>query len=135
MGNIRRAQDRVMDAIDFHKRAVTNLRAIIGDRHEFTANCSYTLAKDYVLTDETEKALEAIEFALPTYTKEYQYPQLARALWKKGTLLQRQGEVLKAKEATDKAMKLRKVIAPTDRRPVEELRDQDWDKLCFYYAR
>lgn len=35
----------------------------------------------------------------------------------------------------NRAMEIRKEVAPGDKRPEEDLVDSDWDQLVFYYSR
>lgn len=61
--------------------------------------------------------------------------QAARALWKKGRLLRDLGRDTESRESLEKAMNLRKELAPSDEREVEELGDEDWTTLVFYWSR
>lgn len=61
--------------------------------------------------------------------------QAARALWKKGCLLKELGNDLTSKELLRKAMELRRELKSNENRPVEELADEDWTQLVFYWSR
>ncbi|KAF2238369.1 nb-arc and tpr domain-containing protein [Viridothelium virens] len=135
MGNLRVAQERYDEGLRFHERAVENLRAVNGDKHEFTGDCLYAVAKDYLRREDFMKALSALEGALTTYTDDYHKPQAARALWKKGLLVKSMDNVIEGDALLARAMQLRHDLRPDDRRPVEDLTDQDWDSLVFYYHR
>ncbi|KAF2810563.1 uncharacterized protein BDZ99DRAFT_386857, partial [Mytilinidion resinicola] len=136
MGNIKFSQAQYNDALEYHKLAVTNLKAVLGNKHKFTADAVYALAKDYIVHDEKAKAAAALEDAISAYINiTYQKPQIARVFWKKGVLMKGSGNNLEGDTLLEKAMQLRKEFAPEDRRPVEELADKDWDELVFYWSR
>lgn len=65
-------------------------------------------------------------------------PEAARALWKLGRTLLADDEADNEDEAKihlDKAMKLRREIAPDDDRKESELKDADWDSLVYFSFR
>lgn len=58
----------------------------------------------------------------------------ARAVWKKGCLLKEKGDKEASNEFLERAMKLRQKLAPNDSRRLDELKEEDWTKLCFYWS-
>ena len=48
MGNIRNAQQRYEEALDYHERAVGNLKITLGEMHCFTGDCFYNLGVDWI---------------------------------------------------------------------------------------
>ncbi|KAI9664019.1 MAG: hypothetical protein M1821_007510 [Bathelium mastoideum] len=135
MGNLRVAQERYDEGLDFHKRALENLKAVVGIKHDFTGDCFYTVANDYLRQNDDIKALTALEGALVAYKDEYHKPQIARALWKKGLLAKSVGNTIEGDILLTRAIKLRRELQPDDKRPLEELTDKDWDNLVFYWHR
>ena len=59
----------------------------------------------------------------------------ARALWRKGRLLLEDGKAAEAKDYLRKAMEIRSVIAPDDKRDEKELEEKDWTDLIYLYSR
>ena len=55
-GNIRNRQGRYEEGLDFHTRSLANLRAILGDKHYFTAGCCYNLGVDLIRKNDKEQA-------------------------------------------------------------------------------
>jgi predicted negative regulator of RcsB-dependent stress response len=60
---------------------------------------------------------------------------LARCQFKKGQLLARKGNGTGALAAWELARRLRQKICRDDIRPVEELRESDYDELIDHWAR
>lgn len=56
MGNIRNAQERYEEALQYHERAVRNLKVTLGEKHYFTGDCFYNLGVDWMRQGDTEKA-------------------------------------------------------------------------------
>jgi hypothetical protein len=56
MGNIRNAQERYGEALEYHERAVRNMKVTLGEKHYFTGDCFYSLGVDWMRQGDTEKA-------------------------------------------------------------------------------
>ena len=55
MGNIRNAQERYGEALEYHELAVRNM-VNHGEKHYFTGDCFYSLGIDWMRQGDTEKA-------------------------------------------------------------------------------
>ena len=56
MGNIRNAQQRYEEGLEYHKRALENMKVNLGEKHFFTGDCSYNLGVDWMRLGDVEKA-------------------------------------------------------------------------------
>ena len=56
MGHIRNAQQRYEEALEYHARAVENLKITLGEKHYFTGDCFYSLGVDWIRQGNHEKA-------------------------------------------------------------------------------
>lgn len=56
MGIILHGKGNYDEALVYHKRAVRNIRATLGDEHYFTADCLYALAQSLTQVGEWEDA-------------------------------------------------------------------------------
>jgi biotin synthase-related radical SAM superfamily protein len=61
--------------------------------------------------------------------------QTARVLWKKGKVARGDGNGAEGDALINRAMEIRKEVAPDDKRPEEQLTDADWNNIVFYYSR
>lgn len=154
MGDIRRSQGKSDEALDLFQRALGIFRQTIGPNHYITADTCYRLAEQLIRTgqkDEAEyefqdKQLVALrkltaysrllEQSLKVYgdIRWYQ-PQASRSAFMKGRLLRDRGNEVEGDAQLEKAMKIRKMIAPGDRRSWDQLSDADFDSLVYYYSR
>ena len=57
MGSIHNKQGRYEEGLDFHTRSLANLRATLGDKHYFTADCCYNLGVDLIRKNDKEQAV------------------------------------------------------------------------------
>ncbi|KAH8729231.1 nb-arc and tpr domain-containing protein [Ilyonectria robusta] len=136
MGNIRNAQRRYPEALDYHERAVKNIRTILGRKHYFAGDCSYSVAMDLMRQGRLERAREHLDVAIEAFAAtSHSKSQEARALWKKGCLLKQMGDKSGGQDFLQEAMKRRRKLVPGDDRNLEELKDEDWTKLVFYWSR
>lgn len=62
-------------------------------------------------------------------------PAAARALWQKGRILRKAGREDEAKKYLQKAMQIRKIIAPHDKRDGKTLSEADWIELIPFYSK
>jgi hypothetical protein len=62
-------------------------------------------------------------------------PQAARSSFMMGRLLKAIGNIVEGDAQLKRAMELRREIVPDDHRTVDQLTDQDFDKLVWYYSR
>jgi len=62
-------------------------------------------------------------------------PQAARSSFMKGRLLIAMGNIVEGDAQLKRAMELRREIVPDDHRTVDQLTDQDFDELVWYYSR
>jgi hypothetical protein len=44
MGTIREVQRRFKEALEYHERALKNMRVTLGEKHYFTGDCFYSIA-------------------------------------------------------------------------------------------
>ena len=56
MGNIRNAQELYGEALEYHERAVRNMKVTLGEKHSFTGDAFYSLGVDWMRQGDTEKA-------------------------------------------------------------------------------
>ena len=52
MGCIRAAQGRFPEARKYHERAITNIKATLGEKHYFAGDCFYSLAVVLIRLDD-----------------------------------------------------------------------------------
>jgi tetratricopeptide (TPR) repeat protein len=57
MGNIRNAQQKYDEAIEYHERAFKNIQTNLGEKHYFTGDCFYSLAVDFIRSGDHERAM------------------------------------------------------------------------------
>ena len=57
MGQIRRAQGRDEEALDYHERALKNIVITAGDKHYFTGDFHYDIAVDLLQLGDCRKAM------------------------------------------------------------------------------
>jgi hypothetical protein len=62
-------------------------------------------------------------------------PQAARSSFMKGRLLKAMENIVEGDAQLTRAMELRREIVPDDHRTVDQLTDQDFDELVWYYSR
>lgn len=62
-------------------------------------------------------------------------PQAARSFFTKGRLLKAMGNIAEGNAQLTRAMELRREIVPDDLRTEDQLTDQDFDELVWYYSR
>jgi len=53
----------------------------------------------------------------------------------KGRLLKAMGDIIEGDAQLKRAMELRREIVPHDHRTVDQLKNQDFDELVWYYSR
>ncbi|KAK7912199.1 tetratricopeptide repeat domain-containing protein [Apiospora marii] len=135
MGNIRNAQGRHEEAMEYHQSAVDNLRVTLGEMHYFTGDSFYSLAVDHWKQGATEKAMANLDHAIQAFAMDKNgKPQEARAKWMKGCLLKANGNPT-SDVLLQEAMSLRRELSPNDTRPVEDLKGEDWSELVFYWSK
>lgn len=134
VGHIRVAQRRFGEGLELHQRALENLPITLGDNYSQTADCTYNVVQDLLRLGRNDEASELLDKVITAYGDRYE-AGAARTLWRKGKLLQQTRKRLEAKGVLNKAMRIRKTIAPDDHRPEEELVEKDWDDLLYYYSR
>jgi hypothetical protein len=61
--------------------------------------------------------------------------ELARTTYKKSQLLAAQGNETQAHALWSDAYKMRRSILNNDKRPIEEIREEDYDKLIIFWNR
>ncbi|KAF5969746.1 tetratricopeptide repeat domain-containing protein [Fusarium bulbicola] len=131
MGDIRNGQQLYEEAIDYHMRALDNLKTTCGEKHYFTGDCFYSLGKDVLRHGKKEEAI-----AIDVFTSApHREAQAARALWQKGRVVKEFGDELQSKQVFGKAMELRRKLAPDDGRTIDDLEENDWTKLIIYWSR
>ncbi|KAK3941873.1 hypothetical protein QBC46DRAFT_381661 [Diplogelasinospora grovesii] len=136
MGNIRSGQQRYDEALQYHDRAVKNIRVTLGEKHYFTGDCFYSLAAELERKGDYKRAIENLDGAIEAFTAaSHREAQGARAIWRKGCLLKKMGDDSTSIQLSQQAMALRRGLVPFDNRPVERLNDEDWTKLVIYWSR
>ncbi|KAK7422145.1 hypothetical protein QQZ08_009613 [Neonectria magnoliae] len=136
MGHIRIGQGRSEEGLRYHERALENLVATRGEYHYETGDCCYNIAQDHLRAGDVERASSFLDRAITVYGNIAPRDEnMARALWKKGRVLKKLGQTAAAQPYLDRAMDIRRRIDPSDDREEQELMDQDWDKLLFYFSR
>jgi hypothetical protein len=55
MGHIRNGQNRYEEGLEYHERAVENIRLTCGEKHYFTGDCYYSFASDLIQKGEHVK--------------------------------------------------------------------------------
>ncbi|KPM45191.1 hypothetical protein AK830_g1366 [Neonectria ditissima] len=139
MGNFRYLQGKSGEAYELHTRAASVLRSALGDNSVYASFAYYRLAVDEYERGMYSKAKELLEKCLPVYGDVPWYkPRSARCIWKLGRTLHAEGgndNKAEGSKLLEKAMKLRRELAPDDKREESELGDQDWDELVFYFFR
>ncbi|CAG8951141.1 hypothetical protein HYFRA_00006539 [Hymenoscyphus fraxineus] len=138
MGNIRNAQERFSEGLEYHQRSLNNLRSTLGEKHHFTGDAFYSLGVDYWQQKDKSQALQNLTAAIKafrsgTHTK----AQLGRALWKKGCILKTEKNDCQAQELLMEAQTLYRKVMPVPVGPfaIEELKDGNWTKLLVYWSR
>ncbi|KAH7265628.1 uncharacterized protein BKA55DRAFT_559302 [Fusarium redolens] len=136
MGDIRNGQHRYDEALGYHNRALDNLKATGGDKHYFTGDCFYSLAKDLLRQGKQEEAIQSLDSAIDVFTAApHREAQAARAIWQKGIVLKGMGDELQRKQLFGKAMELRRKLAPDESGKIDDLQEHDWTKLIIYWSR
>lgn len=59
MGRVRNAQQRYGEGLEYHRRAVENMKVTLGENHYFTGDSFYTLGVDWIRQGNGEKARSA----------------------------------------------------------------------------
>ncbi|KAF2758785.1 hypothetical protein EJ05DRAFT_538089 [Pseudovirgaria hyperparasitica] len=139
MGNIRLIQGRKAEAYEYHKRAVSILEVTCGENSVQASLGYYRLAVDQFDRGEFEAAADNLKKKIIVYGDSPWFePQRARLAWKRGRALLALGRDNDKEEADyllEKAMEMRRELAPGDDRDEQELVDEDWDRLVYYFWR
>ncbi|EFX00266.1 nb-arc and tpr domain containing protein [Grosmannia clavigera kw1407] len=136
MGHIRRGQHRFTEALRYHERALTNIRAIVGDKHHFSGDSFYSVAEDLMQIGDLPVAIQNLDCAIEAFTAgPHRDAQAARALWTKGRALRMMGNEQDSGQLFREAIERRHKLVPGDRRSINELSDNDWTSLVFYWSR
>ncbi|CAG8972805.1 hypothetical protein HYALB_00007730 [Hymenoscyphus albidus] len=136
MGNIRNAQERFSEGLEYHQRSLNNLRSTLGEKHHFTGDAFYSLGVNYWQQKDKIEALQNLTAAINafrsgTHTK----AQLGRAIWKKGCILKTEENDCQAQELLMEARNLYHELVPVNSCAIEELEDENWTKLLVYWSR
>ena len=158
LGDLRRSQGKLKEALELFQRALAIFRATIGDNHYTTGDTCYRFAEQLLLTNKKDEAKYVhpypplhsllvilyadtfdsylLEQSLKIYGDTPWYkPQASRSSFMRGRLLRAMGNHVEGDAQLQKAMTLRKDVEPDDHRSWDQLHDEDFDKVVYYYSR
>ncbi|KAL8939352.1 MAG: hypothetical protein Q9211_002782 [Gyalolechia sp. 1 TL-2023] len=156
LGDTRLSQGSLDEALDIFQRALVIFRATIGDNHFITADTCYRLAQQFHQDRATSGS--KVSCSYESHLNRYDYRLTTKAnclskvsrftamsggtslkrhalLFTKGRLLKAMGNVVEGGAQLTRAMEIRREIVPNDHRTVDQLTDQDFDELVWYYSR
>ncbi|KAF2802479.1 uncharacterized protein BDZ99DRAFT_527506 [Mytilinidion resinicola] len=117
LGDLRRSQGNLNEALDLFQRALGIFRATIGNNHYITADSCYRFAEQLIRTGKKDEANRLLEPSLKIYGDTPWYkPQASRSAFMKGKLLKSMGNDVEGDAQLQRAMTLRKEIVPDDHR-------------------
>lgn len=152
LGDLRRSQGKLDEALDLFQQALSIFRATIGNNHYITADTCYRLAEQLIQAGKKDEAKYAIQsllrlHALTLFSRlleqslkiyrdiSWYKPQASRSAFMKGMLLKNMGNDVEGDAQLQRAMTLRKEIVPDDHRSWNQLDNEDFDKVVYYYSR
>lgn len=56
MGTICEVREQYNEALEYHERALSNIRETLGEKHYFTGDCYYSIAVNSLRIGHTERA-------------------------------------------------------------------------------
>ncbi|KIM96972.1 hypothetical protein OIDMADRAFT_131554 [Oidiodendron maius Zn] len=136
LGNLYFRQGRLPKSIELHKRALTQYRASVGNRHARTASVCHRLADHYIREGKFEDAREMLDEALEVFgSRKNMKPELARTTYKKSQWFEAQGDKVSSLTFRTEAFKLYQELVKPNLRTQEEISESDYNKLIIFWNR
>ncbi|UKZ83205.1 hypothetical protein TrVFT333_011010 [Trichoderma virens FT-333] len=136
LGNLRAAQNKWDESLEYHQRAWRHMLATVGERDFYTANVFHKLAEHFIRLGQNEEAIAMINNALDIWSVDpsAHKNEIARTTFLKGKLFEATGKAQKASIALRVACRLRKEITKEDR-DAKSLTTKDFDEIVAFWAR
>ncbi|KAL3469683.1 tetratricopeptide repeat domain-containing protein [Aspergillus californicus] len=136
LGNLRAAQSRWDESLEYHQRAWDHMQATVGERDFYTANVAHKMAEHFIHSGRSEEAIAMINAALDIWNVDpgAHKNEIARTTFLKGKLFEATGRMQKASIALRVACRLRKEITKEDR-DAKSLTTKDFDEIVAFWAR
>jgi len=136
LGNVKASQGKLDESFKYHNMALNHYKLTLGKGHHRTADTQIKLSDHYTRLGDIKQALDLFDQALKIYQDRDIYsPEKARALFKRSKVFKSLGQDTKAQKDADEALRLYKLSKPDDRRPLQELKDEDFDRRIVFWSR
>ncbi|PVH87326.1 hypothetical protein DL98DRAFT_271169 [Cadophora sp. DSE1049] len=139
-GNVKASKSELDKSYEFHLRGLQQYKSTIGNNHHRTADLCVKVSDHYTRLRQYSAASYLLDQALKIYgDRGYYDPEKARALYKKGRLLQLlQDTEEKSKKYLDEALQLNRKLKKGGadfRKGIEDLTDRDFDDLIVFWSK
>ncbi|KAI0120070.1 P-loop containing nucleoside triphosphate hydrolase protein [Nemania sp. FL0031] len=136
LGNVHVSQGKYEKGLEYHARCLRQYRVTLGDRHHRIGDICHRLADDNLRFHHYAEAQVLISQALKVFSGRQQYRQeLARSTFKAAQVSRAIGDEGKADEQLRMAFELRCSLVPDDTRNIDEIHEDDYDKLVVFWSR
>ncbi|KAF1957691.1 TPR-like protein [Byssothecium circinans] len=136
LGLVKEAQGLLDESYEFQCRALEHMIETAGLYHHRTADMYFKVAQHLIRLGKNDEALSNLNSATKTYNDQACYcAERGRVLYWKGRLESLQHGADQAESSFKDALKLYREARPQDRRSLDELREEDFDRIVTFWSR